>query len=82
MNESLTTTLRDWIDVDQAQHAVAVSLGIVPKSVFPKAIYWSNNPIGNALYEILQSLTTAGILERRDEPDIQFRWNPNFIGDW
>jgi hypothetical protein len=24
----------------------------------------------------------AGVLEKRDEPDFQYRWNPAFRGSW
>jgi hypothetical protein len=43
-------------------------------------MYWSNNPTGNLLYEMLTSLTKLGVLEfREDGPsDSQFRWNPNY----
>ena len=79
---SLKVSLADWTDIDIAEHAITVSLGIVPANIFPKATYWSNNPVGNALYEVLELLTKAEIIQRREEPDIQFRWNPSFQGDW
>jgi hypothetical protein len=34
------------------------------------------------LYEMLKKLVAAGVLERRDEPDIQYRWSPAFVGSW
>jgi hypothetical protein len=42
--------------------------------------FWSNNPVGNLLYETLESLVQVGVLESRDEPDKQYRWNPAFRG--
>ena len=43
---------------------------------------WSDNDLGTLLANMLMSLAEKGILERRDEPDDQFRWNPNFKGSW
>jgi hypothetical protein len=31
---------------------------------------------------MLEQMTTAEILEKRDEPDDQYRWNPDFRGSW
>jgi hypothetical protein len=39
-----------------------------------KGVVWSANPIGDALRHMLLALTRAGVLERREEPDIAFRW--------
>ena len=39
-----------------------------------KSVFWTDNPIGNALHENLLTLVAAGVLERREEPDEQFRW--------
>ena len=43
-------------------------------------MYWSSNPTGEMLYEILNSLTKLGVLEYREDgpTDSQFRWNPNY----
>ena len=43
-----------------------------------KWIFWSNNPLGNTLCGILDKLVEVGVLEFRDEPDVQFRWNAQF----
>jgi hypothetical protein len=31
---------------------------------------------------MLNLLVEHGVLERREEPDIQFRWSPSFVGSW
>ncbi len=31
---------------------------------------------------MLGELVAAGVLENRDEPDDQYRWNPAFVGSW
>ncbi len=82
----LKQALKDWTDIDVAQFYLAVSLGIMGYDVsFPseaKSVFWTNNPVGNATYAILEALTTANVLQKRDEPDFQYRWNPDFKGYW
>jgi hypothetical protein len=39
-----------------------------------KWVFWSDNPLGNALWDLLHALVKAGVLEHREEPDHQFRW--------
>ena len=76
-----------WTDADLAQYALAVALGLMnpDRTSFAtdaKHVFWSANPIGDALLEILRRLTAAGVLQSRDEPDVQFRWSPDFRGSW
>lgn len=70
--------LADWTDWDGAAFTLGRSLGIFSETetfTQVKWVFWTNNPLGNALHEMLVQLTAAGVLERRDEPDdIQFRW--------
>ncbi|MEU9233502.1 hypothetical protein [Streptomyces subrutilus] len=40
-----------------------------------KSVFWTDNPLGNALHEVLLQLVAAGVLERREEPDEQFLWS-------
>jgi len=47
-----------------------------------KHVFWSNHPVGNLLNSMLEQMVTEGILEKRDEPDFQYRWNPRFRGSW
>ncbi len=47
-----------------------------------KHVFWSTNPVGNMLYAMLDQMVAVGILEKRDEPDFQYRWNPSFRGSW
>jgi hypothetical protein len=41
-------------------------------------VFWSNNTIGDMLHDVLLQLVALGVLERREEPDEQFRWNTAF----
>lgn len=72
----LSEQLRDWQDLDVAGHYLAVCLGLVGgNSAFPKAVMWTDNPLGNGLVQILKELVAAGVLQEDDE---RVRWNPDF----
>jgi lactoylglutathione lyase len=78
---TLAAILADWTDVDFAAHALARSLGLMPdQSAMSDAkwVYWSNNPVGSELIVLLDRLTALGFLEKREEPDIQYRLRPEF----
>jgi len=73
--------LASWTDADAAMHMLARSLGVVAQNSTTrevKWIYWSNNPLGEFLYRMLNELVLLGALEKRDEPDLQFRWREGF----
>lgn len=76
----LSKQLEEWEDWDWAAFLVGSHLGIFTESASftsVKAVFWTDNPLGNALHEMLVLLAAAGVLERRQEPDEQFRWaNP------
>ncbi|HML23297.1 MAG TPA: hypothetical protein PKD09_16705 [Aggregatilinea sp.] len=79
---TLKEALLDWTDWDLAERYLAQCLGLMTPDVKAKHVFWSNNPIGNMLTNVLEELTQQGILEKRDEPDFQFRWNSAFHGSW
>ena len=75
------TVLSDWTDIDVAAHELARCLGAVPeRSAMSDAkwVYWTNNPLGSELVALLDRLTALGLLEKRDEPDYQYRVAPQF----
>jgi hypothetical protein len=79
--QTLKERLREWSDIDCSMCHLAQALGMLQSSNRgPKWMYWSNNPTGNALYKMLQSLAELGVLEYREDgpTDNQFRWNPNY----
>ena len=84
--KTLKDALSEWQDIDGAAHDLAICLGLMDESVDfatdAKHVYWSKNPVGTALDQCLQELGKAGILEFRDEPDFQYRWNRSFKGSW
>lgn len=70
--------LGDWTDWDGAAFLLGRALGVFPESAeFPrvKGVFWTENALGDALHEVLVVLSGAGVLERRDVPDEQFRWH-------
>jgi hypothetical protein len=78
---SLKTALADWTDIDIAQYQLGICLNMISSDVpfnSVKHIFWSDNQIGNALAKMLDTLAEAHVLEKRDEPDFQYRWNENF----
>jgi catechol 2,3-dioxygenase-like lactoylglutathione lyase family enzyme len=78
---TLAASLADWTDVDVAAHELARCLGALPEGSAmsdAKWVYWSNNPLGIELVALLDRLTALGLLEKRDEPDHQYRVAPEF----
>jgi hypothetical protein len=82
---TIKISLREWTDWDLAAYNLGICLGLMPdERTFgnTKHVFWSNHPLGNMLKAMLDRLVEHGVLEQRDEPDIQYRWNPTFRGSW
>lgn len=82
---TLKESLSDWTDWDCAAHRLGICLGLMssaPAFGAAKHVFWSNHPIGELLFSMLDRLVEQGVLEKRDEPDIQCRWCPAFRGSW
>ena len=77
----LRERLSDWTDWDLAAASLAMVLGIIP-DVLPfggaKSLFWSNNEIGDMLQLQLDQLSCLGILLKREQPDLQYKWNNDF----
>lgn len=71
-------------DCDGVEELLARSLGLGGDTTKPwlgeKGIFWSNNPIGNALSTIVEQLEQMRALLKFD--DERFRWNENFEFRW
>lgn len=82
---SFRESLKGWLDIDVAQYELGISIGLIePKYNFhsdTKHVFWCDNPVGNALYKILEELVDAGVLEKNQDR-LQYRWNPDFRGSW
>jgi hypothetical protein len=72
----LTSSLAAWTDWDMASFRLGRALGVVGGSEPERvdATYWAANPWSGTLHDALDSLVAAGLLERRDEPEVGFRW--------
>ena len=68
--------MAEWEDWDGAAYLLGRALGIFENQAFlaVKGVFWTDNDLGNGLHDALLSLVRAGVLERRDELDEQFRW--------
>jgi hypothetical protein len=76
--QTLRVALANWTDFDASAHMLAQCLGIMPPQLQMrdvKWIYWSENPLGTMLHSTLERLSELGVLEKREEPDLQYRWN-------
>lgn len=75
---TLRAALKDWTDFDCAAHALAQALGVLPYDAEMrehKAVYWSNNSLGNLLHRQLEQLVAEGILEKLED---QYRWRESY----
>lgn len=78
----------EWSDWDGAEYELGVMLGIFNREAQPfqtvKHLFWTDNPVGNALHECLEKLVAAGIFEGQgsdgdpETANTRFRWNREF----
>lgn len=83
---SFKDRLTGWLDWDCAAYELGVCLGLwidfgAPSWEDPwhglKWIFWTDNPLGNTLHNMLLNMVEVGILESKDDNE-HFRWNPNY----
>jgi hypothetical protein len=82
---TLKERISDWTDWDWAAYNLGISLGLMPDApAFGRAkhVFWGAHDVGGMLYLTLDRMVEQGILEKRDEPDFQYRWNPTFRSSW
>jgi hypothetical protein len=77
----LSTTFHEWTDWDVAGFQAGRALGLFNRQSWleTKHVFWTDNPVGNMLHAMLAELATSGILDRRAEPDIQYRWSSMIV---
>jgi hypothetical protein len=83
--KTLKESINDWTDCDGAAYSLGICLGMMPDAAAfgaAKHVFWSNHSIGELLFSMLDRFVEQGVLEKRDEPDIQYRWSPAFRGSW
>jgi hypothetical protein len=79
--ETLKEFLREWRDQDYIEFHLAILLGILDSDVsFLKAkhLFWTANPVGDALGDVIVRLVKAGVLEEDPSDYTRFRWNRSF----
>ena len=83
----LKERLSDWKGWDMVSYDVGACLGFWGDFGAPpghdcwksyKWVMWSDNPLGNILSDFVHNLVKIGMLEKRDEPDVQYRWNSSY----
>ena len=76
---SLPELLREWQDWDVASHYVGRALGLFPSESWMaqyKGIFWTDNPLGNMLAGVLDSMVELGAVEKNS--DNEYRWVQGF----
>jgi hypothetical protein len=71
----LRDELQTWVFEEEASYILGCDIGVFDGT--PNLYRLTLNmptPISTALYKMLNELVTAGVLERRDDPEIEFRW--------
>lgn len=85
---SLKERLAGWTDWDMTSYHVGACLGFWPEFGAPpgedpwhgiKHIIWAANPLGDAIFNLVDSLYMMDILE--SDPDHGYRWNPEYKGE-
>lgn len=83
----LSELLSDWTEPDVAEYYLACVIGIMDyeseKTRFQvelKGVFWTKNRVSDALYQMLESMVVAGMLEKNEDWD--YRWNSSFKGYW
>jgi hypothetical protein len=83
---TLKEALSNWTDGDGAAYHLALCLGLMTLdtdfATRAKHVFWSTNGVGSLLSQMLDELSQQRVLEKRDEPNHQYRWNSNFKGSW
>lgn len=84
-DRTLRDDLQEWTDRDIAAYSLGLHLGLwgaeVPFQTDLKHVFWTSNPVGNALFQMLAAMIKAGILEQDDEEE-RVRWRVEFRGTW
>jgi hypothetical protein len=72
----LRATLGAWTDWDLAAFRLGRALGAIaePDRSEVTASYWVDHPFAPALHDALTALANLGLIERRENGAVQFRW--------
>lgn len=79
MYTSVKQYLKDWRDLDHLQYEIALRLGVISIDqsfqTDVKWVFWTDNPLGNMLYDMIRALEENGFIEQNDQ--LQYRWKGN-----
>lgn len=89
---NLKKELEDWTDFDGATFLIMQALNLIPEGSWEervldehrKYIFWTDNPINNQMFNLLQTLVKTGVLEY-DHDKLAYRWKKEFdpqTHDW
>lgn len=73
----LSTTLTDWTDWSLTSFRLGRAIGVYETDGHWDKVgsaIWIDNTVGAGLHEAVVALAESGVLERRDDPDPEFRW--------
>lgn len=80
--EAFKLAFSEWTDWDWASYQAGLYTGLLePGTKYDKGTYWSNTPIGHSCGFILLGMVHCGMLLYREEPDQQYKWNPDYFND-
>tara|TARA_Y100000310_G_scaffold130972_1_gene130192 strand:- start:28524 stop:28886 length:363 start_codon:yes stop_codon:yes gene_type:complete len=70
----------DWVDFDVAAFIMGATIGLFEEDSFikNKGIFWTSNPTGDILFDMLEHLVANDMLIKND--DMKFKWNDKFAG--
>jgi hypothetical protein len=72
---SVRDELAEWAEWDEAGWSIAMHLGLLPPGVSyqteAKHVFWTSNPLWDAIHDVLDAMVRVGALEY--EPEEQ-RW--------
>lgn len=73
MKTTFKNKLQEHCDTDIAMFHLGVSLGLWSGDDFQKVkgVFWTTNPLGTALYDMLDALSSEGILAKDEDG---FQW--------
>lgn len=67
----------EWVELGGTKVILAQSFGIVPPDSGwgPKWLFETSNRVTNALGDVINKMRQHELLEYREEPDYEVRWN-------
>lgn len=80
---TLREELTEWTEPDVAAERLGRCIGLWDVERLQtslKHVFWSDNPLGTALFRMLDAMVDARVLERDDADRV--RWSTAYRGSW